>query len=58
MAVVQEAYVQGSSAHMIDELVQAMEMTVISKSQVSRLRESIDGCDQSFQERPLEGRWP
>ena len=36
-AVVQEAYVQGVSTRSVDDLVQAMGMTGISKSQVSRL---------------------
>ena len=36
-AVVQEAYVQGISTRSVDELVKAMGMTGISKSQVSRL---------------------
>ena len=37
VAVVQEAYVQGVSTRRVDELVQALGMTGISKSQVSRL---------------------
>src|SRR5580693_4295160 len=36
-AVVQEAYVRGVSTRSVDDLVQAMGMTGISKSQVSRL---------------------
>ena len=36
-AVVQEAYVQGISTRSVDELVKALGMTGISKSQVSRL---------------------
>src|SRR4030095_11598925 len=35
-AVIQEAYVQGVSTRSVDDLVQAMGMTGISKSQVSR----------------------
>ena len=42
-AVIQEAYVQGVSTRSVDELVKAMGMTGISKSQVSRLCEEIDG---------------
>ena len=41
-AVVQEAYVQGVSTRSVDELVKAMGMTGISKSQVSRLCAEID----------------
>ncbi|MGE0653498.1 MAG: IS256 family transposase [Alphaproteobacteria bacterium] len=57
-AVVQEAYVQGVSTRSVDELVKAMGMTGISKSQVSRLCEEIDGRIAAFLNRPLEGDWP
>src|SRR5690349_14599143 len=42
-AVIQEAYVQGVSTRSVDELVKAMGMSGISKSQVSRRCEEIDG---------------
>src|SRR5690349_7641865 len=42
-AVIQEAYVQGVSTRSVDDLVQAMGMSGISKSQVSRLCAEIDG---------------
>jgi len=57
-AVVQEAYIQGVSTRSVDDLVKAMGMTGISKSQVSRLCEEIDGRVKAFLERPLEGDWP
>ncbi|TWB23427.1 transposase-like protein [Nitrospirillum amazonense] len=57
-AVIQEAYIQGVSTRAVDDLVQAMGMTGISKSQVSRLCEEIDGRVKTFLERPLEGDWP
>src|SRR6202166_2254653 len=57
-AVVQEAYVQGVSTRSVDDLVQAMGMTGMSKSQVSRLCEEIDGKIDAFLNRPLEGDWP
>ena len=38
-AVIQEAYIQGISTRSVDDLVKAMGMTGISKSQVSRLCE-------------------
>jgi transposase-like protein len=57
-AVIQEAYVQGISTRSVDELVKAMGMTGISKSQVSRLCAEIDGKIATFLERPLEGDWP
>jgi transposase-like protein len=57
-AVIQEAYVQGVSTRSVDELVRAMGMTGISKSQVSRLCGEIDGKVAAFLDRPLEGEWP
>jgi putative transposase len=41
-AVIQEAYIQGVSTRSVDDLVKAMGMTGVSKSQVSRLCEEID----------------
>ena len=57
-AVIQEAYIQGVSTRSVDELVKAMGMTGISKSQVSRLCEEIDGKVKAFLDRPIEGDWP
>src|SRR5512142_1952257 len=57
-AVIQEAYIQGISTRSVDELVKALGMTGISKSQVSRLCEEIDGKVKAFLDRPLEGEWP
>jgi putative transposase len=57
-AVIQEAYVQGISTRSVDDLVQAMGMSGISKSQVSRLCTEIDEKVQTFLARPLEGDWP
>jgi transposase-like protein len=57
-AVIQEAYIQGVSTRSVDELIQAMGMTGISKSQASRLCEEIDEWAQAFLNRPLEGNWP
>ena len=57
-AVIQEAYTQGVSTRSVDDLVQAMGMSGISKSQVSRLCGEIDDKIQSFLDRPLEGEWP
>jgi transposase-like protein len=57
-AVIQEAYVQGVSTRSVDELVKALGMSGISKSQVSRLCEEIDGKVKAFLERPIEGDWP
>jgi putative transposase len=57
-AVIQEAYVQGVSTRSVDELVKAMGMSGISKSQVSRLCAEIDGRVNAFLNRPIEGDWP
>jgi len=50
-AVIQEAYVQGVSTRSVDELVKAMGMTGISKSQVSRLCSEIDDKIGAFLDR-------
>ena len=50
--------IQGISTRSIDDLVKAMGMSGISKSQVSRLCEEIDGKVKAFLERPIEGDWP
>ena len=57
-AVIQEAYVQGVSTRSVDDLVQAMGMSGISKSQVSRLCAELDDKVGAFLDRPLEGDWP
>src|SRR6267142_1523190 len=57
-AVIQEAYVQGISTRSVDDLVKAMGMSGISKSQVSRLCEDIDVRVKAFLDRPIEGDWP
>jgi putative transposase len=58
IAVIQEAYIQGISTRSVDDLVKAMGMTGISKSQVSRLCAEIDERVKAFLERPIEGDWP
>jgi putative transposase len=57
-AVMQEAYVHGVSTRSVDDLVKAMGMSGISKSQVSRLCEEIDARVKAFLSRPIEGDWP
>jgi putative transposase len=57
-AVIQEAYVQGISTRSVDDLVKALGMNGISKSQVSRLCAEIDEKVAAFLDRPLEGEWP
>lgn len=57
-AVIQEAYVQGISTRSVDDLVRAMGMEGISRSQVSRLCAEIDDRVRDFLARPIEGDWP
>jgi putative transposase len=57
-AVIQEAWISGVSTRRVEDLVQAMGLAGISKSQVSRLCQDIDERVQSFLTRPIEGEWP
>ena len=57
-AVIQEAYVHGISTRSVDDLVKALGMDGISKSQVSRLCEELDQKVHAFLDRPIEGDWP
>jgi transposase-like protein len=57
-AVIQEAYVQGICTRSVDDLVRAMGLEGVSKSQVSRLCAEIDERVQDFLGRPIEGDWP
>jgi transposase-like protein len=57
-AVVQEAWINGVSTRKVEDLVQAMGMSGISKSQVSKLCKEIDDRVASFLERPLDGDYP
>jgi len=58
VAVVQEAWIQGVSTRKVDDLVQAMGMSGISKSQVSKLCQEIDERVGAFLGRRIEGEWP
>jgi putative transposase len=57
-AVIQEAYIHGVSTRSVDDLVKALGMSGVSKSQVSRLCTEIDERVTAFLDRPLEGDWP
>ncbi len=57
-AVIQGAYIQGISTRSVDDLVKALGMEGISKSQVSRLFGEIDERVHAFLARPIEGDWP
>ena len=58
IAVIQEAWIGGVSTRRVDELVQAMGLSGISKSQVSKLCKDIDERVHAFLARPLAGEWP
>ncbi len=58
MAVIQEAWIGGVSTRRVDELVQAMGLSGISKSTVSKLCKDIDDRVGEFLNRPLTGDWP
>ena len=57
-SVIQEAYVLGVSTRKVDELVQAMGMTGISKSEVSRIAKELDARAEAFRQRLLDGDYP
>ena len=57
-SVIQEAYVLGVSTRKVDELVRAMGMTGISKSEVSRICKDLDERARAFRERELDGEYP
>ena len=54
-AVVAEAYLLGVSTRKVEDLVQALGIEKMSKSQVSELAKELDGVVKSFRERPLSG---
>src|SRR5216683_3814029 len=58
VAMVLEAYVQGVSTRWVDELVKALGLDGISRSQVSRLCEELDSEVERFRQRKLEGTYP
>jgi len=58
VAVIQEAWVSGVSTRKVDDLVQAMGLSGISKSSVSKLCKDIDERVNAFLDRPLSGEWP
>ena len=58
VATVREAYVQGVSTRRVDDLVKALGLDGISKSQVSRLCEELDIEVERFRNRKLDGSYP
>ena len=58
VSVIQEAYVLGVSTRKVDQLVQSLGMTGVSKSQVSALCQGLDERVTRFKQRPLESTYP
>ena len=58
VATVREAYVQGVSTRKVDDLVRALGLDGISKSQVSRLCQALDEEVERFRNRRLEVDYP
>ena len=56
--MIREAWIGGGSTRRVDELVQAMGLSGISKSQVSKLCRDIDERVNAFLDRPIGGDWP
>jgi transposase-like protein len=55
LAVVQEAYVHGVSTRKVDDLVKALGLDGMSKSEVSRICGELDPVVTAFRTRPLTG---
>ena|SRR5271166_6591618 len=53
----QETWIGGVSTRRVDNLGQAMGLSGISKSKVSKLCKDIDGRVHAFLDRPLAGEW-
>jgi transposase-like protein len=58
VSVVVQAYIHGVSTRHVEDIVQAMGMTGISRSEVSRMCKELDELVESFRTRPLETRYP
>jgi putative transposase len=59
LAVVQEAYVLGVSTRRVEDLVEALGITSLSKSEVSRICAALDAEVEAFRHRSLLGeRYP
>ena len=58
LAVVQEAYVHGVSTRKVDDLMKALGLDGVSKSEVSRICGELDPLVEAFRTRPLTGEHP
>jgi len=55
LSVVQQAYIEGVSTRRVDDLVKSLGCEGISKSQVSRICQELDGMVEALLTRPLDG---
>lgn len=58
LAVIMEAYLKGVSTRKVDDLVKALGLKGIDKSQVSRICKEFDHIVEQFRNRPLQGLYP
>src|SRR5512146_827466 len=58
VAVIAEAYVQGVSTRKVEAVVQALGISGISKSEVSRLAAALDDQVDAFRTRRLDAAYP
>jgi putative transposase len=58
VAVIAEAYVQGVSTRKVEAVVQALGISGISRSEVSRLAASLDATVDAFRTRRLDAAYP
>ncbi len=58
LTVVQEAYVHGVSTRKVDDLLKALGLDGISKSEVSRICGELDPVVEAFRTRPITGEHP
>ena len=58
VAVVQEAYVHGVSTRKVDDVMRALGLEGISKSEVSRVCAALDAEVEAFRGRPIPGEHP
>lgn len=58
LAVIQQAYIEGVSTRKVDDLVQALGLSGIDKSAVSRITSELDESVTAFRQRRLDGTYP
>jgi len=58
LAVIQQAYIEGVSTRKVDDLVQAMGLSGMDKSKVSRICQQLDEVVQHFRQRVFDHEYP